>query len=55
MVQPEPLCGAVWDVRFPAFGLHPAVVLSVNLLNARSGHAAVIPITGTHGPESTSL
>lgn len=31
-------------MRFPAFGLHPAVVLSVNPLNTRLGHAAVIPL-----------
>jgi len=42
-------------VRFPAFGVHPAVVLSVNPLNARLGHAAVIPITGTRGPEGTHI
>lgn len=55
MVQPEPLRGEVWDVRFPTFGLHPAVVLSVNPLNARLGHAAVAPITGTLGPEGTHV
>ncbi|MGL5809938.1 MAG: type II toxin-antitoxin system PemK/MazF family toxin [Nocardioides sp.] len=53
--QPEPLRGEVWDVRFPIFGPHPAVVLSVNLLNARLGHAAVIPITGTEGPAGTHV
>lgn len=55
VTQPEPLRGEVWDVRFPAFGMHPAVVLSINLLNARLGHAAVIPITGTRGPEGTHV
>lgn len=55
MPHPEPLRGEVWEVRFPAFGLHPAVVLSVNPLNARLGHAAVIPITGTRGPEGTHV
>lgn len=55
MVQPEPLRGEVWDVRFPSFGQHPAVVLSANLLNARLGHVAVIPITSTRGPEGTHV
>jgi mRNA interferase MazF len=55
MPSPEPFRGEVWDVRFPAFGEHPAVVLSVNLLNTRLGHVAVIPITGTPGPERTHI
>ncbi len=55
VAQPEPLRGEVWDVRFPAFGVHPAVVLSANSLNARLGHAAVIPIIGTRGPEGTHV
>lgn len=55
MARPEPLRGEVWDVSFPAFGVHPAVVLSINSLNARLGHAAFIPITGTQGPEGTHL
>ncbi|MGH3931392.1 MAG: type II toxin-antitoxin system PemK/MazF family toxin [Pseudonocardiaceae bacterium] len=55
MTPPEPFRGEVWDVRFPAFGTHPAVVLSVNLLNMRLGHVAVIPITGTAGPELTHV
>lgn len=45
----------MWDVRFPAFGEHPAVVLSVNPLNLRLGHVAVIPITGTAGPDLTHV
>jgi mRNA interferase MazF len=45
----------VWDVRFPAFGEHPAVVLSVNPLNSRLGHVAVIPVTGTPGPALTHV
>jgi mRNA interferase MazF len=45
----------VWDVRFPGFGVHPAVVLSVNPLNTRLGHVAVIPVTGTAGPELTHV
>lgn len=55
MVPPEPLRGEVWNARFPAFGEHPAVVLSVNPLNVRLGHVAVIPITGTRGPELTHV
>lgn len=55
MAQPEPLRGEVWDVHFPAFGTHPAVVLSVNPLNARLGHVAVVPVTGTEGPEQTHV
>jgi len=55
MAHPEPLRGEVWDVRLPGIGLHPAVVLSVNALNSRLGHVAVIPITGTRGPEATHI
>jgi mRNA-degrading endonuclease toxin of MazEF toxin-antitoxin module len=35
--------------------MHPAVVLSVNALNSRLGHVAVIPITGTKGPDATQI
>lgn len=55
MPLPEPSRGEVWDVRFPGFGEHPAVILSVNPLNVRLGHVAVIPITGTPGPELTHI
>lgn len=55
MAPPEPFRGEVWDVRFPGFGEHPAIVLSVNPLNTRLGHVAVIPITGTPGPELTHV
>lgn len=55
MSAPEPFRGEVWDVRFPSFGTHPAVVLSANPLNTRLGHVAVIPITGTRGPELTHV
>lgn len=55
MIPPEPFRGEVWNVRFPAFGTHPAVVFSVNALNRRLGHVAVIPITGTAGPELTHI
>lgn len=55
MATREPLRGEVWDVRVPAFGEHPAVVLSVNSLNRRLGHVAVVPITGTAGPELTHI
>ena len=55
MPRPEPFRGEVWDVDFPDFGTHPAVVLSVNALNARLGHVAVIPVTGTPGPVTTHV
>lgn len=55
MSLPEPFCGQVWDVDFDEFGMHPAVVLSINALNARLGHVAVIPVTGTRGPEQTHV
>lgn len=55
VTQPEPLRGEIWDLRFPVFGVHPAAVISVNPLNTRLGHAAVIPITGTRGPEGTHV
>lgn len=54
MTAPEPYRAQVWDVDFE-FGRHPAVVLSVNPLNSRLGHVAVIPITGTPGPPSTHI
>lgn len=46
MPLPEPFRGEVWDVDFAHFGLHPAVVLSINPVNARLGLVAVIPVTG---------
>ena len=52
---PEPFRGEVWDVDFPDFGTHPAVVLSANALNLRLGHVAVIPVTGTPGPAATHV
>ena len=55
MASPEPFRGEVWDVRFHTFGEHPAVVLSINALNCRLGHVAVIPVTGTAGPALTHL
>ncbi len=55
MSLPEPFRGEVWDVDFDEFGLHPAVVLSINLLNVRLGHVAVIPVTGTRGPDQTHV
>jgi len=55
MGLPAPLRGEVWDVDFPDFGEHPAVVMSANALNARLGHVAVIPITGTPGPDETHI
>lgn len=44
----------MWDVD-EEFGRHPAVVLSINALNARLGHVVVIPVTGTSGPEQTHV
>lgn len=55
MPLPEPLHGEVWDVDFDDFGMHPAVVLSVNALNIRLWHIAVISVTGTSGPEQTHV
>lgn len=55
MPLPEPFRGEVWDVDFFDFGRHPAVVISVNPLNSRLGHVAVIPVTGTLGPASTHI
>ena len=42
-------------MRFPAFGVHPAVVLSANPVDVRLGHIAVIPITGSPGPAATHI
>lgn len=55
MSLPEPFRGEVWDVDFDDFGMHPAVVLSIKALNSRLGHVAVIPVTGTAGPEQTHV
>lgn len=55
MPRPEPFRGEVWDVDFDEFGVHPAVVLSINPMNARLGHVAVLPVTGTNGPEQTHI
>lgn len=55
MPRPEPFRGEVWDVDFEDFGSRPAVVLSPNGLNSRLGHVAVIPITGTSGPDETHI
>jgi mRNA interferase MazF len=55
MPAPEALRGEIWDVDFDDFGEHPAVVMSVNALNVRLGHVAVIPVTGTRGPELTHI
>ena len=52
---PVPFRGEVWDVDSPDFGEHPAIVLSVNALNSRLGHVAVIPVTGTRGPALTHV
>ncbi len=54
MPAPEPFRAQVWDVGFE-FGIHPAVIVSVNPMNSRQGHVAVIPITGTPGPSSTHI
>ena len=40
---------------FDDFGRHPAVVLSINPLNTRLGHVAVVPVTGTRGPEQSHV
>ena len=55
MSLPEPFRGEVWDVDVDDFGLHPAVVLSINVLNIHLGHVAVIPVTGTRGPDQTHV
>lgn len=54
-LSPQPLRGEVWDVEFSSSGRHPAVVLSSNPMNTRLGHLAVIPVTGTRGPEQTHV
>ena len=55
MPLPEPFRGEVWDVDFDEFGMHPAIVLSINPMNVRLGHVAVIPVTGTASPEQTHV
>ncbi len=51
----QPLRGEVWDVRLPQAGDHPAVVLSVNALNAKLSSVAVAVVTGTEGPAPTHV
>ena len=55
MPAAEALRGEVWDVEFADFGEHPAVILSVNPLNVRLGHVAVVPVTGSRGPDLTHI
>ena len=43
------------DVHFPDVGTHPAVVPSVDPVDVRLGHVAVIPVTGTQGPGQTHV
>jgi len=43
------------DVDFDHFAMHLAVVCSINRLNSRLGHVAVIPVTGTPGPAQTHV
>lgn len=51
----EPLRGEVWDVFIRQAGVHPAVVVSVNAVNARLQHVAIVPVTGTRGPATTHI
>lgn len=51
----EPLRGEVWDVQLPRVGRHPALILSVNALNARLSSVAVAVVTGTEGPVPTHV
>lgn len=51
----EPFRGEVWDVGFRGIGQHPAVIFSVNAVNRRLGHVAVVPITRTPGPAATHI
>lgn len=55
MTLPELFHGEVWDVDVDESGLHPAIVLSISPLNTRRGHVAVIPVTGTQGPDQTHV
>lgn len=55
MATSHPLRGEVWDIRFPSFGEHPAVIVSVNSVARELGHISVIPVTGTTGPEVTHV
>lgn len=53
---PWPMRGEVWDVRFPApVNLHPAVVMSANVLRPRLSSVTVVVITGSAGPTSTHV
>ena len=51
-----PLRGEVWDVHFPTpVGLHPAVVLTSNVLRSRLSAVTVVLVTGTPGPDPTHI
>ncbi len=55
MTAPAPLRGEVWDVRLPQVGEHPAVVLSVNALNALLSAVTVAVVTGAEGASTTHV
>lgn len=52
---PEAFRGEVWDVDLDDFGEHPVVVVSRSVVNTRLGHVAVVPVTGTSGPDETHV
>ena len=43
MALPEPFRGEVWDVDFDDFGIHAAVVLSINALTPGSATSQSSP------------
>lgn len=51
----SPLRGEVWEVAVPRVGLHPVVVLTVNVLRDRLSEVTVAMITGTSGPAMTRI
>ena len=51
----EPLRGDVWDARLPRAGVHPVVVLTMNVLIPRLSAVTVTVVTGTEGPAQTHI
>lgn len=51
----DPLRGEVWDAYVPGVGVHPVVVLTINLLLTRLSSVTVLVVTGTEGPATTHI
>ena len=50
-----PMRGEVWEARVPRAGVHPVVILTINVLRSRLSSVTVAVTTGTRGPASTHV